>query len=518
MVIPPNQPLPGSYDALEVALSILIAVAASYAALDLAGRVAATRGRAHLIWLTGGAVSMGLGIWDMHYVGLYAFRLPVRVSYHWPTVLLSFVVAILWSAFALKVVSRRRMDISYALIGSVILGAGIAGHHYITPEAMRFPGECHFNIAMVVLSILLAIGFSLAALWFGFYFRYESKEMDWRKLGSAGLMGSAFSAMHYTGMSATTFLSSPSPPNLVHTMSMSSFGTVGIGILTLAILGLTALTCAVDRRFDAKDLELALAQTRVQLAHAGRVGMLGELAASIVHEVNQPLSAITLNTGAALSWLNIEPPNLEEAKKAITRALQEARRATEIISRIRAMLKRASPQIALVNMNEVVGEALSVVASEITKTGVTAKTELTPNAAYVRADRIELQQVLLNLIMNAVQAMSKANHHDRELLIRTANENSSVMVQVEDSGPGLNAFEAERVFEPFYTTKSQGLGMGLSISRSIIEKYGGHLSARPRNSRGAIFEFALPAAVQNERSEKGDSGEHAAQARLKKTF
>jgi C4-dicarboxylate-specific signal transduction histidine kinase len=246
--------------------------------------------------------------------------------------------------------------------------------------------------------------------------------------------------------------------------------------------------------------------------------MLGELAASIVHEVNQPLSAITLNTGAALSWLNIEPPNLEEAKKAITRALQEARRATEIISRIRAMLKRASPQIALVNMNEVVGEALSVVASEITKTGVTAKTELTPNAAYVRADRIELQQVLLNLIMNAVQAMSKANHHDRELLIRTANENSSVMVQVEDSGPGLNAFEAERVFEPFYTTKSQGLGMGLSISRSIIEKYGGHLSARPRNSRGAIFEFALPAAVQNERSEKGDSGEHAAQARLKKTF
>ncbi len=491
IVMPPNQPMPITYDALQVALSVLIAISASYAALDLAGRVTATRSRVRLIWLTSGAMSAGIGIWSMHYVGMHALRLTVPVLYYWPTVLLSLLVGMLCSAFALMLISRRRMGLRYALAGSLIMGSGIAGLHYIGMAAMRFEGFCRFNIFVVVLSVLLAIGSSFAALWLGFYFRDERPKMVWQKLGSAALMGAAISGMHYTGMSAATFLPSASSPNLLLTVSVSSLSTLGISFVTLVVLGLAVLTCEVGRRFDAQHLELALAQTRVELAHVGRVGTLGELAASIAHELNQPLTAITLNAGISLRSLAGNPPNLDEAKKAITRALQEAGRAGEIIARIRAMLKRASPQVAWVNMNEVVADVLSLVASELTKEGVTAQTELA-SAAYVRADRIELQQVLLNLVINAMEAMSSPDHQARQLLIRTANIDDSLLVQVEDSGPGLEKVQLERVFEPFFTTKSQGLGMGLSISRTIVEKYGGQLSARSRDSRGTIFEFTLP--------------------------
>ena len=221
--------------------------------------------------------------------------------------------------------------------------------------------------------------------------------------------------------------------------------------------------------------------------------MLGELAASIAHEVNQPLSAITLNASASLQWLSMEPPKLAEARQALSNVLQEAKRASDIIARIRAMLKKVTPERALVDANEVVGQVLSLVASELTKAGVTVKTELAPGTTYVRGDRVQLQQVLLNLVVNAIEAMSGTNA-PRELLIKTVNIGDRVVVQVEDSGPGLDAAQAKHVFEPFYTTKSKGLGMGLSISRSIIESHGGHLSARPRPAPGTIFEFSLPAA------------------------
>jgi NO-binding membrane sensor protein with MHYT domain/anti-sigma regulatory factor (Ser/Thr protein kinase) len=493
MLVQANLPMRASYDALQVALSILIAVSASYAALDLGGRVTVARGRPQLIWLLGGTISVGIGIWAMHYTGMFAFRLPMAVRYHWPTVLLSLLVGMLCSGFALMLVSRRRMGRLYTLIGSVILASGIAGLHHTEMKAMRFAGVCHFNSHRMIPSVLLAIGFSVAALWLGFYFRDEPKGMVWRKLGAASVMGGAIAAMHYSGMAAVSFLPFPLSPVLSHTVSVSSLGALGISTVTLLVLGLAVLSCAVDRRFDERKLELALSQAQVEVAHLGRVGMLGELAASIAHEVNQPLSAITLNASASLQWLSMEPPKLAEARQALSDVLREAKRASDIIARIRAMLKKVTPERALVDANEVVGQVLSLVASELTKAGVTVKTELAPGTTYVRGDRVQLQQVLLNLVVNAIEAMSGTNA-PRELLIKTLNVGDRVVVQVEDTGPGLDAAQAKHVFEPFYTTKSKGLGMGLSISRSIIESHGGHLSARPRPSRGTIFEFTLPAA------------------------
>src|SRR6202158_4523325 len=195
----------GSYNYALVALSVLIAMFASYAALDLAGRVAAAGGWTRAVWLLCGAGAMGTGIWSMHYIGMLAFILPIPVAYHWPTVLLSMFAAILASIIALYVVTRQKMGESIALAGSVLMGAGIASMHYIGMAPMRLPAICQFNSFLVVLSVVLAGLISLAALWIAFHFRDGKKGLGREKLAGAVVMGAAIPIMHYTGMAAASF-------------------------------------------------------------------------------------------------------------------------------------------------------------------------------------------------------------------------------------------------------------------------------------------------------------------------
>src|SRR3984885_8204878 len=185
-----------SYNYALVALSVLIAMFASYAALDLAGRVTAASGWTRAAWLLGGACSMGTGIWSMHYIGMLAFILPIPVAYHWPTVLLSLFAAILASAIALYVVSRQKMGVSRAVAGSVLMGAGIAGMHYIGMAAMRLPAICRFNFSLVVMSVVFAVLISFAALWITFHFRDEKKGIGWEKLDGAVWRGDGIPVMH----------------------------------------------------------------------------------------------------------------------------------------------------------------------------------------------------------------------------------------------------------------------------------------------------------------------------------
>jgi two-component system sensor histidine kinase/response regulator len=191
----------GSYNYALVALSVLIAMFASYAALDLASRVTAAGGWTRALWVLGGACAMGTGIWSMHYIGMLAFILPIPVAYHWPTVLLSLFAAILASVIALYVVSRRKMGASQAVAGSVLMGAGIAGMHYIGMAAMRLPAICQFNSFVVVLSVALAVLISLAALWITFHFRDEKTGVGRKKLAGAVVMGAAIPchALHRHG-------------------------------------------------------------------------------------------------------------------------------------------------------------------------------------------------------------------------------------------------------------------------------------------------------------------------------
>src|ERR1700716_960593 len=271
----------GSYNYALVALSVLIAMFASYAALDLAGRVTAAGSWTRAVWLLGGAGAMGTGIWCMHYIGMLAFVLPVPVAYHWPTVLLSLLAAILASVVALGVVSREKMGASRAVAGSVLMGAGIASMHYIGMAAMRLPAICQFNSSLVVMSVVFAVLISFAALWITFHFRDEKKGVGWEKLAGAVVMGAAIPVMHYTGMAAASFTPSGMPADVSHAVSISILGTTGIATVTFVVLGLALLTSWVDKRFAAQTLELQeekLQRSEAYLAEAQRLTHTGSWA------------------------------------------------------------------------------------------------------------------------------------------------------------------------------------------------------------------------------------------------
>jgi PAS domain S-box-containing protein len=883
----------GSYNYALVALSVLIAIFASYAALDLAGRVTAAGGWTRAVWLLGGAGAMGTGIWSMHYIGMLAFILPIPVAYHWPTVLFSLFAAILASVVALSVVSQQKMGASRALAGSVLMGAGIASMHYIGMAAMRLPAICQFNSFLVVLSVAFAVLISLAALWITFHFRDDKTGIGWEKLAGSVVMGAAIPVMHYTGMAAASFIPSGMPTDLSHAVSISTLGTAGIAAVTFIVLGLALLTSWVDRRFatqalevqeekleqseaylaeaqrlshtgsfgwrvstgdiiwseesfrifqydrttkptvelilqrvhpedatlvqqtieraaqDGKDFDFehrllmpdgsvkyvhvvahalndvsgsvefvgavmdvserkraeealrrsegylgeaqrltrigswawnvatrqsvywsqenyrlfgfdpergipsdetfyqrvhpedrdrvrrevflerpdegshfdvdfrivvpegaikyvrstghpvfnasgdlveyvgtsidvterkqldeererllaseraafaeavaaqqrfrdlvnsvegivweadvpsfrfsfiseqaervlgypvdrwvseptfwkdhvhpedqewtlqfcqnataekrdhqfeyrmiaadgsavwlrnlvtvvvegdritrvrglmvdltnrkqaeeGLRQAQADLAHVSRVTTMGELTASLAHEVNQPIAAAVTNANTCLRWLTRDHPDVEEARAAAMRIVKDGTRAGEIISRIRLLFKKGLPQRELVDVNEVIREMIVLLRGETTRYSISVRTELAADLPQVMGDRVQLQQVLMNLMINGIEAMKDVDG-THELAIRSQlTENEEVVVSVADSGVGLPPKQTEQIFNAFFTTKPHGTGMGLRISRSIIESHGGRLWAAENSSRGASFSFSLP--------------------------
>src|SRR2546427_4315348 len=252
-----------SYDDRLVALSVMIAIFASYAALDLAGRTTAARGRARLAWLTGGATAMGVGIWSMHYIGMLAFSLLVPVLYDWPTVLLSLLAAVFAAAVALFVVSRQRMGWLRALTGSAIMGTGIATMHYTGMAAMRLSAACSYDPLLLPLSVVFAIVISLVALWLTFRFREDKKATGWWKAASAIVMGAAIPVMHYTGMAAARFTPSTVIADTSHAVGTSTLSIAGVSAVTLLVLGVAVLTSAVGRRFSAQVFKLREHEKRV---------------------------------------------------------------------------------------------------------------------------------------------------------------------------------------------------------------------------------------------------------------
>src|SRR5579863_2757546 len=238
--------LHGTYDYRLVTLSVVLAMFASYAALDLAGRVTAARSWARAFWLAGGATTMGLGIWSMHYIGMLAFTLPVPILYHYPTVILSLLAAIAASAVALITVSRERMGVTQEIVGSVIMGSGIAAMHYIGMAAMRMPAMMEYRWRLVILSVVLAVVISLVALILSFRIRKERKT-SLGKLVSALVMGSAIPLMHYTGMAAARFHASNIPFSTESTVWVSALGVGVISIASLLVMILAISSAFVDR-------------------------------------------------------------------------------------------------------------------------------------------------------------------------------------------------------------------------------------------------------------------------------
>ena len=276
-------------------------------------------------------------------------------------------------------------------------------------------------------------------------------------------------------------------------------------------------TVIVDRT-ERKQAEEALQEAQAELAHVTRVTTLGELTATIAHEINQPLAAVVTNANAGLRWLAGDSLNLTEAREAMRRIIRDGKRADEIIGRIRALAKKAPPQKDWIDLNETIGEVIAMVRSEAQRTSASLQAKLANDLPLILGDKIQLQQVILNLLMNGIEAMRGVSEGPRELGVSSERvteipgeseedtfqdkglaeaESTHVLLAVRDSGPGLDPKGLNRLFDAFYTTKPQGLGMGLAISRSIIEAHGGRLEAKVNAPRGAVFQFTLPICEAN---------------------
>jgi PAS domain S-box-containing protein len=250
---------------------------------------------------------------------------------------------------------------------------------------------------------------------------------------------------------------------------------------------------------ERKKAEADLRETQAELAHLNRVMTVGELAASIAHEINQPLAAIVWNANAALRWLALDPPNLAKAHDSAELILRDGDRASQVIARIRALLKKTPPSKTLLDVNELINEVVALTQNEMVQHSIHLRVELANDLPKVPGDRIQLQQVMLNLIVNALEATLTIEDRERALLITSETfADDGVRIVVSDNGPGIDPQMVHHVFDAFSTTKPQGMGMGLAISRSIIDAHGGHLWTEANDQYGVSFQFTLPIAA-NER-------------------
>ena len=280
---------------------------------------------------------------------------------------------------------------------------------------------------------------------------------------------------------------------LVYSEESVAFDEEETELLVQAAADLVHGVALLRSRIERHAAEEALKKTATELGRVARVTAMGELTASIAHEVNQPLAAVVTNANACSRWLAAEPPNFDEAREALRRIIRDGTRAGDVIARVRAVLKKSEPVASRVDFNDVIREIVALTQSEVKRRGAVLETELAAGLPPVTGDRVQLQQLLLNLVINALDAMNSVTERPHLIRIRTSlREPGSILVDVEDSGVGLDPGQAAHLFEAFYTTKPDGLGMGLSISRSIVEAHGGRLWASPNEGPGATFQFTLP--------------------------
>jgi signal transduction histidine kinase len=289
----------------------------------------------------------------------------------------------------------------------------------------------------------------------------------------------------------------------------SQAGIINTCISLLAIAATTYLALKIEMEKE------ATFEARSQLAHIARVTTLGEMAATIAHEVNQPLTAVLINGNACLHWLDAEPPDLNEARKNIANIVRDANRASGIVVQVRDLTKGLPPENDWLRVNELILATTLLIDREIQRNQISIQTRLSDDEPLIQGDRVQLQQVLLNLLLNAIEALSSVSTGSRHLVIATTKKDlKSVLVSVYDSGKGFPSNDLDRLFDPFYSTKSDGMGMGLTISRSIVESHGGRIWATPNSPCGAVFQFTLPTdsrlirSVNKDRPRWADDGQN----------
>jgi PAS domain S-box-containing protein len=281
-----------------------------------------------------------------------------------------------------------------------------------------------------------------------------------------------------------------------------------------SFLGYRGTGTNITAAIRADHAEQALRKAQAELAHITRVTTLGEMTASIAHEVNQPLAAVIANAEACLRWLDRETPDLDAARRSVEWVIDDGNRANEVIRRVRSLAKKTDLEKVPVDLNEVGNEVIALVRGELISHQVSVRTEFAPALPMILGDRVQLQQVIINLVMNGIEAMRSVTDRPRELVIRSGHDETQVLVGVTDSGLGISAENADRLFNPFFTTKASGMGMGLSICRSIMEAHGGRLWATANLPHGATFHFTLPVNVDTEVGDPSETAILAGQSRF----